>query len=389
VAAGKDGAEELIMTTTKFPFDNQDLLSGILSWVRIESPTTDAAAVNRMMDFIEADAIGWGADIKRIPGTGGMGDLLLVSSPGAGEETPGILLLSHMDTVHDIGTIERELPCRVEGDVAFGPGIYDMKGGAYLAYAAMRAAVTSGRPTPLPVRYLFVSDEEYGSPTGRAHIEREARRAKYVLVPEPMNNGRVVTARKGVARLKMRFTGQPAHSGGRHQDGRSAVREMAWQILQLEAMTDYDRGLTVNVGVARGGTRANVVPAEAALNIDVRFSDPASGAEALKKIKETKAHFSDIGIEVTGGETRPCFVRRPEAEPLLARTKQIAEELGVPLGDYASGGGSDGNFTSAIAPTLDGLGAEGKGPHTHFEQIEISSLARIATIHLRLLETLA
>ena len=145
----------------------------------------------------------------------------------------------------------------------------------------------------------------------------------------------------------------------------------------------------MDVGVARGGTRANVVPAEAALNIDVRFSDPASGAEALKKIRDTKAHFPDIGIEVTGGETRPCFVRRPEAEPLLARTKQIAEELGVPLGDYASGGGSDGNFTAAIAPTLDGLGAEGKGSHTHFEQIEISSLARIATIHLRLLETLA
>lgn len=375
--------------TAKLAFDNQDLLSGILSWVRIESPTTDAAAVNRMMDFIQADAAGWGAGIERIPGTGGMGDLLLLTSPGADRQTPGILLLSHMDTVHDIGTIEKELPCRVEGDTAFGPGIYDMKGGAYLAYAAMRAAVTSGRPTPLPLRYLFVSDEEYGSPTGRAHIEREARRARYVLVPEPMNERRVVTSRKGVARLRMRITGQPAHSGGRHQDGRSAVREMAWQILRLEELTDYDRGLTVNVGVARGGTRANVVPAEAQLNIDVRFADPASGAEALKRIRQARAHFPDIGIEVTGGETRPCFEKRPEAEPLLAKARQIAEEIGMTLGDYASGGGSDGNFTAAIAPTLDGLGAEGKGPHTHFEQIRISSLARIATIHLRLLERLS
>jgi glutamate carboxypeptidase len=376
------------MTTSELAFDNQDLLAGIFSWVRIESPTTDAAAVNRMMDFIETDAAGWGAEIRRIPGTAGMGDLLLLSSPGAEEETPGILLLSHVDTVHDIGTIERELPCRVEGDVAFGPGIYDMKGGAYLAYAAMRAVVASGKPTPLPVRYLLVSDEEYGSPTGRAHIEREARRAKYVLVPEPMNEGRVVTARKGVARLKMQFTGQPAHSGGRHQDGRSAVREMAWQILQLEDMTDYDRGLTVNVGVACGGTRANVVPAEAVLNIDVRFADPASGAEALRRIKDTQARFPDVGVEVTGGETRPCFERLPMAEPLLIKARQIADQLGKELGDYASGGGSDGNFTAAIAPTLDGVGAEGKGPHTHFEQIKVSSLATIATLHLRLLQSL-
>ena len=376
------------MNTTTLPFDSEELLSGILSWVRIESPTTDAAAVNRMMDFIQADAATWGARINRLPGTDGMGDLLLLSSPEADEAAPGILLLSHVDTVHEIGTIDRDLTCRIEGDTAFGPGIFDMKGGAYLLYAAMRAAVLSGGPRPLPLRYLFVSDEEYGSPTGRAHIEREARRAKYVLVPEPMHDGRVVTSRKGVARLKMRITGQPAHSGGRHQDGRSAVREMAWQILRLEEMTDYERGLTVNVGVARGGTRANVVPAEAALNIDVRFADPESGMSAVQQIQATTAHFPDIRIEVSGGETRPCFEKRPEAEPLLTQARKIAGELGMSLQDYASGGGSDGNFTASVAPTLDGLGAQGKGAHTHFEQIEIPSLARIATLHLRLLETL-
>lgn len=376
------------MNTNDLPFDSDELLSGIMEWVRIESPTTDVAAVNGMIDFIQADAATWGAGCERLPGTEGMGDLLLLSSPGA-EAEPGILLLSHIDTVHDIGTIERELPARVEGDTAFGPGIFDMKGGAYLAYAAMSAAVKSGRPTPLPIRYLFVSDEEYGSPTGRAHIEREARRAKYVLVPEPMHNGQVVTARKGVARLRMAITGAPAHSGGRHQDGRSAVREMAWQILRLEEMTDYDRGLTVNVGVARGGTRANVVPAEAVLNIDVRFADPDSGAAALERIRKTAPHFPDIRIEVTGGETRPCFEKRPEAEPLLSQARAIAAELGASLDDYPSGGGSDGNFTAVIAPTLDGLGAEGKGAHTHFEQIRISSLARIATLHLRLLERLS
>lgn len=376
------------MKTTQLAFDSDDLLSGILSWVRIESPTTDTAAVNRMIDLIDADAAGWGADRTRLAGTDGMGDLLLLTSPGAAEEAPGVLLLSHIDTVHEIGTIDSELPCRVEGDVAYGPGIFDMKGGAHLAYAAMREVVRTGRETPLPVRYLFVSDEEYGSPTGREHIEREARRAKYVLVPEPMHDGKVVTSRKGVARLKMRIAGQPAHSGGRHQDGRSAVKEMAWQTLRLEEMTDYTRGLTVNVGVARGGTRANVVPGDAALNIDVRFADPDSGAAAINAILGSRSHFPDIRIEVTGGETRPCFERRPEAEPLLARARQIAEDLGVSLGDYASGGGSDGNFTAPLAPTLDGLGAEGKGAHTHFEQIRIPSLARIATLHLRLLETL-
>tara|TARA_R100000750_G_scaffold27399_2_gene17513 strand:- start:2437 stop:3570 length:1134 start_codon:yes stop_codon:yes gene_type:complete len=376
------------MNTETLPFDSEELLSGILSWVRIESPTTDVEAVNRMIGFIEADAQSWGAETTRIPGTEGFGDLLLVTGPGVPEDAEGILLLSHIDTVHSIGTIENELPCRVEGDIAYGPGIFDMKGGAYLGYAAMRAAVQSGQSTPLPLRYLFVSDEEYGSPTGRAHIEREARRAKYVLVPEPMRDGRVVTARKGVARLKMTFTGQPAHSGGRHQDGRSALREMAWQILRLEEMTDYEKGLTVNVGVARGGTRANVVPAQAALNIDVRFADPESGARALEHIRNITAHFPDIGIEVTGGETRPCFEKLPQAEGLLAVARTIAREMGQPLEDNASGGGSDGNFTAAIAPTLDGLGAEGKGAHTHFEQIRISSLAWIATLHRRLLERL-
>jgi len=372
------------------PFAAEDLLEEIRAWVEIESPTTDAAAVDRVMDKAAADAQAAGARITRIPGREGYGGHLLVSSPWGEEDEPGILVLSHLDTVHGLGTLEGPLPFKVEGDIAYGPGIYDMKGGALIALAALRHLIRSGQHAPLPVRHLFVSDEEVGSHTSREYIEREARRARYVLVTEPAREGgRIVTARKGTARFDLKIRGQAAHSGSRHQDGRSAVKELARQILDLEAMTDYETGVTVNVGHVGGGTRANVVADYAWAEIDMRVPNQEVGDPAVERVLAIKAYDPDVTLEITGGLNRPGYEKSPAIAQLFEHARGLAAEIGFELQDLKTGGGSDGNFTAALGvPTLDGLGVDGKGGHTLYEQINISSLVPRARLMLRLMETL-
>jgi glutamate carboxypeptidase len=376
------------MSTANTPhFTTETLLQGIREWVEIESPTTDAAAVNRMADKVQQGYEGTGARITRIPGTEGFGDHLLVESPWGGD-APGILVLSHLDTVHPIGFLAR-LPFTVEGDVAKGPGIYDMKGGAYLAFHAFREHCRKGEGTALPIRHLFVSEEEVGSPTSRAIIEAEARRARYVLVSEPAREGgKIVTARKGVGRFDLTIRGQPAHSGARHQDGRSAVRELAHQILVLEGFTDYARGITCNVGLVQGGTRANVVPEEAHAEIDLRVPSPEIAEEMVAKVLGLTPVGEGVTVSVTGGMNRPPYEKDAGITTLFEHARGLAAEIGFDLQDLKTGGGSDGNFTAAIAPTLDGLGVDGKGGHTHYEQLYVSSLEPRARLWYRLFETL-
>ncbi len=371
------------------PFDAQELLDEIRSWVVIESPTTDPAAVNRMVDKVEADARTAKTVIKRVHGRDGYGDHLMVSSPWGSEDEPGILVLSHLDTVHAVGTLAGPLPFKVEGDIAFGPGIYDMKGGAFIAFAALRHLIASARKTTLPIRHLFVSDEEVGSYTSRDIIEREAKRARYVLVTEPAREGgKIVTARKGTARFDIKVTGRSAHSGSRHQDGRNAIRELARQILTLEDMTDYASGVTVNVGVIKGGTRANVVAEHASAEIDMRVPNLEIGDKAIAKVLALKAHDPDTVVQITGGLNRPGYEKSPQIEGLFLHAKELAAQIGFDLQDLKTGGGSDGNFTAHLAPTLDGLGVDGKGGHTHHEQLYVSSLVPRAMLMLRLMETL-
>ncbi len=373
------------------PFTTEALLAEIRAWVEIESPTDDAASVNRMADKVAADAVAAGGRLTRIPGTDGFGDHLLVTSPWGAEDTPGILVLSHLDTVHPLGTLRGPAPYRVEGDLAYGPGVYDMKGGALLALAALRHLIHTGQQTPLPIRQLFVSDEEVGSLSSKALIEQEARRARFVLVTEPAREGgRVVTARKGVARFDLHVRGRAAHAGTRHGDGRSAIKELARQILDIEAMTDPATGLTVNVGVVRGGTRSNVVAAEASAEIDMRLPDAATGHAAMARLRALQPYDPDVTLAVTGGMNRPAFTKSDAIAQLFEHARGLAAEIGIDLQDLATGGGSDGNFTAAMGvPTLDGLGVDGQGAHTHHEQLIVSSLAPRATLLLRLFETLA
>jgi glutamate carboxypeptidase len=372
--------------------DAAEILEGIRSWVEVETPSTDGTAVNILVGKVAEDLAALGARVERVPGRDGYGDHIRARSPWGGDGK-GILLVSHLDTVWAHGTLARK-PFAVDGDKVTGPGIYDMKAGGYLGYYAYRHLVRQAKETKLPITFLFMADEEVGSPTSRKLIEDTAKGcAKYVLVLEPGRpNWGVVTARKSVARYDLEITGVAAHAGGNHERGRSAIAELARQILALEGMTDYARGITVNVGVASGGTVgfANVVPANAAAEIDFRAPDEASAVELEARILGLKPIGKDVSLKITGAINRPPFIRDGGVVKLYEHAKRLADEIGTPLPEVASGGGSDGNFTAALGiPTLDGLGAVGDGAHAEHEHILISSLEPRAKLLLSLLETLA
>ena len=374
--------------------DLDELLAGIGSWIAIESPTDDAGGLARMAAQAQADYEAFGARVERISGREGFGDhVLAVDDRHCAPDVaagPGVLLLSHIDTVHPIGTLARDNPLRVEGDRLYGPGAEDMKGGTYIAMAALRQIAREGRRTRLPIRHLMVSDEEMGSLTSREHIEREARRAKFVLVTEPARSGgKIVTARKGIANFTVTAHGLPAHAGVEHHLGHNAIREIAHQILTLEAMTDYARELTVNVGVVKGGSRSNVVPEWASVEVDVRMPNPAIGDEIVQRIRALKPVDPGVTLTIEGGINRPGYEKTPDIAALYEHARTLAADIGFDLVDLKTGGGSDGNFTAALAPTLDGLGVDGDGGHTHEERLYISSVLPRTRLLMRLMETLA
>lgn len=365
----------------------EEILSGIRQWVEVESPTSDAPTVNRMMDLVSAEFEKLGSTPERIPGIEGRGDHVAISSPWGGDEK-GILVLSHLDTVHPVGTL-KDLPFKVDGDKAYGPGIYDMKGGAYLALCAYRTLVEAGVTTPLPIRFLYVSDEETSSTTSRKHIEAAGEKAKYVLVTEPARDGgKIVTGRRGSARFILTAHGRPSHSGGRHEEGRSAILEMAQQIALIESKTDYDRNFTVNVGMIKGGTAANVIPEHCSASLDFRFRNLDVGEEMIAWVQSLKPFNPDVAFTVDGGLMRPPFEKSPAIEQLFSHAKELAGEIGFELVDSFTGGGSDGNFLADKLPVLDGLGVDGAGAHTLQEHLLISSLVPRMTLMRRLFETL-
>ena len=373
--------------TTSNPFDSRTILDGIRRWVEIETPTEAPEQVNQLATMVAEGYRNLPATIERVAGHSGCGDHILARSSW-GQDAPGILVLSHLDTVHPMGFIER-LPFRTEGDSAFGPGIYDMKGGAYLAYHAFAQLCAMPGRSPLGVTQLYVSDEEIGSPTSRALIEEEGRKAKYVLVTEPARDGgKIVTGRKGVGRFEIFVKGIPAHAGTRPEDGRSAIRELANIIQAVEAMNDLKRGVTVNVGVVRGGTRPNVIAEEAYAEVDLRVPSIADGDDLVPKILNLKSRTEGVTVKVVGGLNRPPYEKSNAGAVLYEYARKLAAEIGFDLLDTITGGGSDGNFTASYTATLDGLGVDGHGAHTHYEQLYISSIEPRARLLHRLYQTL-
>jgi glutamate carboxypeptidase len=362
------------MQATELPFDAEDMLKGLRPWVECESPTWDAAAVDRMLDLAARECALAGASVERIAGRMGFGGCIRARFPHKDLGKPGILVAGHMDTVHPVGTLQK-LQWRRDGGRCYGPGIFDMKGGNYLALDAVRQLARAGIETPLPVTFLFTPDEEVGTPSTRDLIEAEAARNRYVLVPEPgdPNNG-VTSGRYAIARFNLEAIGRPSHAGSTLSQGRSAIRAMAKKTLEIEAMTDAD--CTFSVGLFHGGQWVNCVPTRCTgevLSMAKRQADLDRGVERMLALS---GEDDGVKFTVTRGVTRPVW--EPDANTLAmhAKAAAIAKRIGKELPHGSRGGGSDGNFTGAMGvPTLDGLGVRGANAHTLEEYIEVDSLA--------------
>jgi glutamate carboxypeptidase len=375
------------MNPAKLPFDSEAMLLGLRAWVECESPTWDAAAVNRMLDLAARDMAIMGAAIERIAGRQGFGGCVRARFPHPRHGEPGILIAGHLDTVHPVGTLEK-LAWRREGGKCFGPGIFDMKGGNYLTLEAIRQLQRASFTTPLPITVLFTPDEEVGTPSTRDIIEAEAARNKYVLVPEPGRpNDGVVTGRYAIARFNLEATGKPSHAGATLAAGRSAIREMARQIIAIDAMTGDD--CTFSVGIVHGGQWVNCVASSCrgeALSMAKRQADLDAGVERMLKLSGAA---NDVTFTVTRGVTRPVWEPNAGTMALYEQARGVASRLGIDLTHGSAGGGSDGNFTGAMGiPTLDGLGVRGADAHTLNEHIEVDSLAERGRLMAGLLATL-
>lgn len=362
------------MDPRALPFDADAMLHGLRAWVECESPTWEAGAVNRMMDLAGRELVLAGARIERIAGRMGFGDCVRATFPHPAPHAPGILVMGHLDTVHPIGTLAK-LAFRREGGRAWGPGIQDMKGGNYLALEAIRQLARAGVATRLPITVLFTSDEEVGSPSTRDLIEAEAARHKYVLVPEPARpDGGVVTGRYAIARFNLESTGRPSHAGARLSEGRSAIREMARKLIEIEDMTTPD--CTFSVGVIHGGQWVNCVATTCtgeALSMAKRQEDLDHGVARMLALNSAS---NEVQFKVTRGVTRPVWEPDAKTMALYDVARGVARGLGFDIPPQSSGGGSDGNFTGAMGiATLDGLGVQGANAHTLDEHIVVESLA--------------
>jgi glutamate carboxypeptidase len=376
------------MNPTNLPFDADAMLAGLRPWIECESPTYDAAAVNRMMDLAARDLALMGARIERIPGRMGFGDCVRARFPHPKEDEPGVLVMGHMDTVHPVGTLAA-LPFGRDGERCYGPAICDMKGGNYVALEAIRQLARAGIETPLPVTVLFTPDEEVGTPSTRDIVEAEAARHRFVLVPEPATSeAGVVTGRYAIARFKLETVGRPSHAGARLAEGRSAIRAMARRIIEIEAMTSDD--CTFSVGVVHGGQWVNCVATTCraeALSMAKRQADLDQGVERMLALTGTA---DDVAFTVTRGVTRPVWEPDAASLALYENARGIAKALGFDIPHKSAGGGSDGNFTGAMGiPTLDGLGVQGAGYHTLEEHILVDSLVQRGRLMAGLLATLS
>jgi glutamate carboxypeptidase len=368
------------------------MVSTIRSLVEIESPSDNKAAVDRVAEAVAREFSRIGGAV-RFHSTPDFGKHLQIDFAGKSGARP-ILLLGHYDTVYPMGTLA-SMPCRVLGNKLTGPGVLDMKSGIALmlyAVAALhdwhKADANGGLPRPVTV--LLVSDEEVGSDSSRAITESLAKNAAAVLVLEPSYglHGAVKTARKGVGDYLVKVTGKASHAGLDFQKGVNAIVELARQIEKISAFTDLKKGLTVNVGIVSGGSRTNVVPAEASAQVDVRIARLKDAAGIDKKMRSLRPLNKKCKIEITGGINRPPMERTAGVAALYAKAAAIARDLGWKLGEAAVGGGSDGNFTASLGvPTLDGLGGVGDGAHATHEHILISELPRRAALLASLIET--
>jgi glutamate carboxypeptidase len=366
------------------------LVETIRELVEIESPSDDKAACDRIGVFLAQKFEAIGGRARAHPASE-FGDNLQIDFPGPNsdnEKVKPVLLLGHFDTVYPMGALTT-MPCRIDNGRLFGPGVLDMKSGIALMLYAIQALQTWHRALPRPVTVFLVSDEEVGSTSSRAITEALAKESAAVLVLEPAGpRGAVKTARKGVGDYTLTVTGVAAHAGLDPGKGHSAIVELSRQIGVITKMNDLRRGVSVNPGVIRGGTRTNVIAAEASVEIDVRIK-AANQARALdRKMRGLKAYDRHCKLQVEGGINRMPMERNAGVAALYKKAKSIAAEIDWKLEEAAVGGGSDGNFTAALGiPTLDGMGGVGTGAHALHEHIVIDELPRRALLLAGMIES--
>ncbi len=356
----------------------------LAEWASIESCTDDREGLQTFAEVFATRARRLGLEVQHV----GPGGARIHARWQVGNEAP-ILLIGHGDTVYPRGTIERQPVDQRDGKL-YGPGVYDMKGGLLLMCAAIEVLKALGRTPRRPVWLIMTDDEEIGSPVSRPSIEELARPAHCALVLEPATpSGALKTARKGVASYELEVTGRASHAGGAPHEGRSALTELAHQLLWLASLNDSTTGTTVNVGIAEGGTAPNVVPAAARASIDVRVRT-ADEAERIHGLMMNRTAVTrDVLVRYQGGLRNPPMQRTAEIAALFGQAQICARDLGFEVKEASVGGGSDGNFTAALGvPTLDGLGVVGDGAHALHEHIVVDEFPRRAALLARLLETI-
>ncbi len=362
------------------------MVQTIREFVEVESPSDNKTAGDRMGGLLVAkfEEIGGAVRTHR---TLDYADNLQISFSGRSDQKP-VLLLGHFDTVYPLGTLAN-MPCRVDGNRLYGPGVLDMKSGIALMLYAIQALQSWHGTLLRPVTVFLVSDEEVGSSTSRKMTEGLARESAAVLVLEPAagTRGAVKTARKGVGEYTLTVKGVAAHAGLDPAKGHSAIVEISRQITAISKLNDLRSGVTVNPGVVRGGTRTNVIAAEAAVEIDARIQKAKQASGLDRKLRALKAYDKHCKLVIEGGINRLPMERTAGVADLYAKAKTIAHQIGWKLEEAAVGGGSDGNFTAGIGiPTLDGMGGVGEGAHAVHEHILISELPRRAALLAGMIE---
>jgi|SRR5690625_1771156 len=343
------------------------LLTGLAT---LESPTGHTGALDALAGHLQEQLEQGGWHVQRHPRSGA-GDHL-EATRWTGTAGPSTLLLCHYDTVWDIGTLA-DMPVRREGNIMYGPGVLDMKGGIAAALHAVELLEAASVSPAGPVTLLLTSDEETGSLTSRELIEQTAQRHDRVLVLEPArDDGAVKTARKGVGDYTVTFTGVSSHAGNSPELGASALREFAHFLLFAETLEDDTKGTTVNVTTASGGTARNVIAETAVAGIDLRVLETAEADRIDGSLRTYRPRDARVRVEVAGGLNRPPLEPGEGSTELFTLARTLHAERGRDLEGATVGGGSDGSFTAALGiPTLDGLGAVGQGPHARHEQIDI------------------
>jgi glutamate carboxypeptidase len=347
--------------------------------VKLESPTHNKAANDKVADCLESLLKNDAWAVERLRQTE-VGDQLVARQEVAGDIST--LILCHFDTVWEIGTIEK-MTLREENDKLFGPGVLDMKAGITTAVHALRLIKKNHLTLKGPVTLLLTSDEETGSEHSKHLIESRAKRHDRVLVMEPSrDDGALKVGRKGIGGFEVSFKGVSAHAGNNPKDGSSAIRELANFLFFAESLTDYDQGTTVNLTVAKGGTVSNVIAEEAHASLDMRAMKLTEAERVEKALRGYTPKDARVSLTITGGVNRPPLEFDEKNQKLFAEAKAAMNTLGFDLEGATVGGGSDGNFTSALGvPTLDGLGSAGEGPHAKHEHIRISeTLGRLALV---------